>query len=108
MRFPTTCCVFLENLLPIAWLLQVLLPSRVGLLGTAALAQSRRLDYLVPAPGITFHPSPTANGHCCLPHLLCHCLLHARFVRDTSDVTMENPGHSLGSHAAYLPAQGNT
>lgn len=90
-----------------AWLLHVLLPSRVGLLGTAALAQSRRPDYLVLAPGITFHPSPTADGHCRLSHLLCHHLLHAHFVRDTSNMTVQNPGHSLGSHAADLPSQGN-
>lgn len=90
------------------WLLRVLLPSRVGLLGTAALAQSRRPDYVVPAPGTTFHPSPTANGHCCLSHLLCHCLLHVCFMRDTSNMTAQNPGHNFGSHAADLPGQGNT
>lgn len=71
------------------WLLHVLLPSRVGLLGTAALAPSRRPDYLVPAPGIAFHPSPTANAHCSLAHLLCQRLLHTRFVHDTSNMTIQ-------------------
>lgn len=47
-QFPSTCCVFLENLLPMA-VQPVLLPSRVGLLGTAALAQ------------------PRGPAYCCLP-----------------------------------------
>lgn len=71
------------------WLLHVLLPSRVGLLGTAALAPPRRPDDLVPAPGIAFHPSPTANARCSLSHSLCQRLLHARFVHDTSNMTIQ-------------------
>lgn len=90
-----------------ACLLYVLLPSRVGLLGTAALAQPRRPDYLVPAPASPFSPALQLMDTAAF--LICSVTVSSTlvFVCDTSDTTIENPGHSLGSHAAYLPGQGN-